>query len=314
MTMTEADLFCPTCQGYVHVFLERCPACGSARGSRVAGARSDPALGLVAVADDPLLRRKLTHLIDGYALTAPRLDLPHKTGFEGKGGPDLTIAEGGALLVKLLVMRGYGVPPRPSEPAEVRLVLAGEEIRVQDAGGGQVGVRIPLAGVLSIVAPPRSGLPRWVGIQYGGVATLRTPSIPVGSLLVTYAADRAFGQVSVQNRPGMFYSKARADYYTNVRRWLGLAAGDAAERRWTAVGLSRYLAEIGLGPAVTEEPATVAPLPETAAPAETAVAAGAAAARSSTRAALEELEELRSAGLVSEDEYRRKRTEILDRL
>ncbi|MCU0482955.1 MAG: hypothetical protein MUC54_01570, partial [Chloroflexi bacterium] len=71
MMLTDADLFCATCQAYVHVFLERCPACGTARDSRVADAGADPDIGLVRLADDPVLRRKLTHLLDGYALTAP---------------------------------------------------------------------------------------------------------------------------------------------------------------------------------------------------------------------------------------------------
>jgi Short C-terminal domain len=315
MTMTEADIFCPTCQAYVHVFLERCPACGAARSSLAPAVRAEAAVGLVKLADDAVLRRKLTHLLDGYALTAPRLDLPHKTGFEGKAGPDLTIAEGTGMLIRLLVLRGYGVPPRPSEPAEVRLALSDEDLEVQGAGDRHVAVRIALAGILSVVAPSRGGLSGWAGIHSGGAAVLRTLPIPPGSLLITYVADRAVGQISVQNRPGMFSSKARADYYGNVRRWLGLTAAEAAERRWTAIGLPGYLAEIGLGPSPAAGGGALAGGVEAAA-ATAAPASGVdpAVTRSSTRAALEELEELRSAGLVTDDEYRRKRAEILARL
>ena len=301
MVMTEADLFCPACGGYVHVFLDRCPACGAARESRLAEVARDPALGLEKLAEDPGLRRKVTHLLDGYALTAPRLNLPHRTGFEGKPESDLTIADATGLLAALLVFRGHGCPPKPSEPADVRLALTSEDLEVRDGKDQSVRVRVPLSGILAIVAPPRGDLPGWAGIRFEGATTVRTPSIPIGSLLVTYAADRAFRQVSIQNRPGMLSSKARPDFYGAFRRWLGLTAAEAAERRWTAIGLRRYLAEIGLGPTVAEEPAA-------------APAAAAPPGRSSTRAALEELEELRAAGLVAEDEYRRKRAEILDRL
>jgi hypothetical protein len=172
---------------------------------------------------------------------------------------------------------------------------------------------VPLAGILSIAAPPSGGLPGWAGISTGGGETLRRPLIPVGSLLVTYAVDRSLDQVSVQNRPGMFNTKARADYYGNLRRWLGITAAEAAERRWMAIGLRRYLAEIGLGPAVAAETGAGTAAEAAAVPTETPTAI-AAAARPSARAALEELGELRAAGLVDEDEYRRKRAEILDRL
>jgi len=313
MTMTEADVFCPACQAYVHAFLERCPACGAARKPRLDEAAADPRLGLEALAADPVLRRKLTHLIDGYALTAPRLDLPHKTGFGDAPRPDFTIGEATAMLVALLVFRGYGCPPRPSEPAEVRLALTAEELEVREAKSHERIVGIPLSGILSIAAPASGGLPRWAGIQFGGATAMRTPAIPVGSFLVTYAADGSFDQLSVQNRPGMFSSKARPDYYTNIRRWVGLTTAEAAERRWSAIGLDRYLAEIGLGPAAVAErpaPAGAAPPEEAAGPAM----AMAPATRPSTRAALEELDDLRSAGLVTDDEYRRKRQEILDRL
>jgi len=302
MTIREAELFCPTCHGYVHVLLERCPACGAARHSRLGEVAADPALGLVTLAEDGDLRRAATRLLDLYALTAPRLNLPRKTGFEGQPEPDLEVPEAARLLAGLLVLRGYGCPPKPGAPVDVRLAITNEDLEIRDSRDKSVRVRVPLAGILAIAVPSRGtrGMPGWVGIHFEGTTAMRAPAIPVGSLLLTFAADRTVRQVSVENRPGMFSTKARSDYYAALNRWIGLTSAQAAERRWTTVGLRRYLSETGLGPAVSEPP-----------PAQPATGD---TARPSTRAALEELEELRAAALVAEDEYQRKRQEILDRL
>jgi len=300
MAISETDLFCPTCKGYVHPFLEACPACGAARRSHVDDVVGDPDLGIAAVVADPGTQRRITHIINGYALTAPRLNLPRRTGLEGKREPDYAIAEATGMLAGLLPLRAYGCPPTPAAPVDVVLATTTDDLEARGHRDRAVRLRIPLAGILGLAAPPSPsrGLPGWSGVRFGGVTTVRTPAVPTGSLIVTYAADRSFSQLSVQNRPGITSAKARADFYATFGHWLGLTAAAAAEHRWTAIGLRRYLAEIGLGPAVPEEEA----------------AGAGAEAQPSVRAALEALEELRAAGLVAEDEYRRKRAEILARL
>jgi len=104
-------------------------------------------------------------------------------------------------------------------------------------------------------------------------------------------------RLTVANRRGLLASRARDDHFEALAQWLGVLAAAAAERRWTEVGLPAYLAE--LGPAAGGPAAPVAPP---------------VAAPSSIQATLVELEGLRAAGLVAEDEYAAKRREILARL
>jgi len=100
----------------------------------------------------------------------------------------------------------------------------------------------------------------------------------------------------VANRRGLLASRARDDHFEALAQWLGVLAAAAAERRWTEVGLPAYLAELG---------------PAAGGPAESPPPVGAS---SSIQATLVELEGLRAAGLVAEDEYAAKRREILARL
>ena len=102
------------------------------------------------------------------------------------------------------------------------------------------------------------------------------------------------------NRRGLLASRARDDHFEALAQWLGVLAAAAAERRWTEVGLPAYLAELGPAAGGTAAGGTAgSPL---------------VAAPSSIQATLVELEGLRAAGLVAEDEYVAKRREILARL
>jgi hypothetical protein len=129
--------------------------------------------------------------------------------------------------------------------------------------------------------------------------------------------------------------KARSDHYVTLAGWLAILAASAAEARWIAVGPAIHAAEVGLGDPRLLDGAADRPAPPVGELADTAGRAGAgvgepggpatiAGDSASTvrpadegrrvRAALEELEGLRAADLVSDDEYAAKRAEILARL
>jgi hypothetical protein len=141
-----------------------------------------------------------------------------------------------------------------------------------------------------------------------------------GEVTLHYAAGLAAGRISgapgspgsagplhlaVSNRRSLLAAKARDEHFANLARWLGVLAAAAAEQRWTEVGLPAYLAELG--------PAAWGPAGPPSALADAIADPGSlpAAAPSSVRARLVELESLRAAGLIAGDEYADKRREIL---
>jgi hypothetical protein len=117
-------------------------------------------------------------------------------------------------------------------------------------------------------------------------------------------------RLTVANRRGLFVARARDAHFEDFARWLGVLTAADAERRWMEIGLAAYLAELGLAPErAVPSPAAVG-ASESAAPAP----APAATSSSAIGASLLELESLRAAGLLAEDEYSAKRREILARL
>ena len=156
---------------------------------------------------------------------------------------------------------------------------------------------------MTAIDPRARALPGWAGIVFEGIRALPRPAIPVGSLLVTYAAgDGTFRQLSIANRTSLLATRARSDHFPTLGYWLGILAAIEAEARWLEVGVAAYAAELGLRAA---PPPAASPKGA----GEPAVPGG-----SSVRAALEELDGIRAAGLMTDEEYQAKRREILARL
>ncbi len=193
---------------------------------------------------------------------------------------------------------------------------------------------IPLAAVLAATpfvkgVPPASA---WIGAALGEHRLLPQRVLPSADLLLTFSVGGVAGQAGLSNERGLLAQKARPEHYVTLARWIGILAAAAAEARWMEHGAMSYAAELGLAepssdatgrppeanipalPAAGERApvSIVAALPPTLAPATAAELRGAPIP--GVRAALEELEDLRAAGLVTADEYDTKRREILARL
>jgi hypothetical protein len=289
---------CSACGGYVHPFLGACPACGLARRSSYEDALAGSDLGLRALAADPYVDEQVRQVVLRYTMKRNRPDE------ENRLRPGLaTVA--GAILYRVRVA---GARAASSEHGAFELtdeaVLIREKSPIRDLH------RVPLEAILAIA---RAGAGRsagsWTGLVFEGRLD-PTPAPTVdGDLVVTSAGEQGLERLALSNRRGIFAARARADHFQIMTSWLGMLAGAAAEARWTAVGARRHAAEIGLAPVEAAAGAATAG-DATAGGAAASQAAGAA----TVRKALEELEELRAAGLVSADEYAVKRREILARL
>jgi len=303
MRIVESELFCPTCGSYVHPFLERCPACGAARSPRFADILAEPDAGLAALGDDPRVRSNARAVILRYTVATP-----HSRFTSGElGAAALTAADvrglvhdvGGAVAV-----RSFGGGPEPTSPADARIGVAGGSVTLHATRGGAPLLAIAPAHILATttVDSRARALPGWAGVVFEGVRALPRPAIPAGALLVTFAVgDGTFGQLSIANRTGLLATRARSDHFPTLGYWLGILAAIEAEARWLQVGVAAYAAELGL---------RAAPLP---AASRQGADGPAVPGRSSVRAALEELDGIRAAGLVTEEEYQAKRREILAR-
>ncbi len=296
------DLFCARCGSYVHSFLDRCPACGTARTSlfeaAVAGEDIAPSIvseEVIAAAGIAMRRNMLTSRGRGVGSTA----LPVDAGY------GLDLADLFNQIASVIKYRVTG--PGRDSPRDVRLRVDGDGLRLEDMKTAANVRALSLDHVLSTIAVARAGrrLPGWAGVSLadGAVALGRLPDV-VGDLVVIHVGPQAPSAIGIGNRSGLFASIARPDHYEELARWLGVAAAVAAGRRVAEVGAVAYASELGLrtpadrptgrrGDTPTVEPR----LP-----------------RNSTAAALRDLEELRAGGLVTDDEYARKRREILDRL
>ncbi len=304
MRIVESDLFCPACRSYVHPFLERCPGCGAAREGRFADILAEPDAGLAALGDDPRPREAARAVILRYTVATTR----SKFTSDGLGAAALSASDVRGLVHDIgaaVAIRSFGGGPEPASAADARIGVIGGSVAVRATRGGATLLSIAPARILATTAvePRTRALQDWAGIVFEGVRALRRPAIPVGSLLVTFAAgDGTFGQLSIANRPGLLATRARSDHFPTLGYWLGILAAIEAEARWLQVGVAAYAAELGLRAA---PPPARSPID----PGRPASAEG-----SSARGALEELDGLRAAGLVTDEEYQAKRREILARL
>jgi hypothetical protein len=306
-------LFCQACAGYVHPFLESCPACATPRQSHYDAALTEPDRGFRRLLEDPKLRVSVSEVVFRYTL---------KFG----GGPFAgQVHEGIAKVFGALAYAVSGVGARAATSRAAGLALGEDEVIVHESSPRREVARLPLATILAIRAASgeRSGAIGWAGLAaFGRVHEETLPSL-AGDLVITYAADTGAGRLALANRRGLFVARARRDHYAIMARWLGVLAAAAAEARWVVVGPAVYAAELGLAPPKTDlarargEAAPAAghyPVwpPQ---PSSTGPDGGPSPAVKSTIAdSIAALEELRARGLVSEAEYAEKRREILARL
>jgi hypothetical protein len=317
MPVEMADLFCESCASYVHAFLDSCPACGAAHASRYEDARADPIGGALRAAD-PSVQHAAEEAHRGQIVMALRRGAIFAQGGLGAGDtdePDVAAIING--IAAPLIYRMYGAPPHPDAPVEASLSVAPDGLRLTDTRRRAVVLAIPPARILSVRAGSRPGTRPggWAGIEFGGIRIPASPAIPPGDLQIAFASDSGVGHLSLGNRPGLLATKARSGHYEELRRWLGVLAGAASAERWGEIGAAGHAAELGFA-----RPASAAgePAQRDMASAEPVTPggarAGAAPGRPTVRESLEELESLRRDGLVTDDEYRLKKDEILRRL
>ncbi len=303
MTLAVDDLYCATCRGYVHPFLERCPACGAAHASWYDDVQRDPDARGVAFAEDPLMRDAADELHRKYMLLSGRRGSLSFGNQEAVPGPTVDVGELLGRVAGSLPYRAFAATTGAAAGIDAALAVTSEGLQLREAPRGPVLVTVHPSLVLSAACSSshRRAADGWAGVVFAGVEALPEPVVPGGDLLVTYAAGGSFAQFSVTNRRGLFTTKARPDHYRTLARWLGLLAGTAARDRWLEIGPGAYARELGLLPAGGADHAGNA-------------SGMAPAPAASVREALEELTALRSAKLVTDAEYELKRREILDRL
>jgi len=300
MWLTLDDLRCSQCRAFVHPLLDACPTCGAARPSRRQEAAGG-AIGAARLVEAPETQRLARDLTLRYTI---------KVNAIGGSQGDATLLDAVAHLADALTYRiaGDAVPATDN----VGLAFRDGSLIAQGRPSGALLAEIPLPAIVGTAA--RHGeiiLHYAAGPTAGATGSLAGSPGPAGPL-----------RLAVSNRRGLLASRARDDHFEALATWLGVLAAAAAEQRWTEVGLTAYLAELGSaaggpaagGPAAggpVGSPAVTGGTPH-AVPAP--VDAALAASPSSIQATLVELEGLRAAGLVAEDEYVEKRREILARL
>lgn len=284
------EVLCRGCASYAHPFLQACPVCGAQRESRYEDAMAAPDQGLAALPSDPRVAREVTEVVLRYTLKG------------GGSSATASLYEGldavaGALAYRVRVA---GDPGAGSDGGHVEVGEA--DLVVRERNPARERVRVPLDAVLAVSRAARGRrADAWSGLAFEERRERTSPPPLDGDLVISHAIPTGLARIALANRTGILAARARPDHYAILARWIGIAAAAAAERRWTAVGAGRHAQEIGLATA----PPGGWPAPLTDAP---------AADPTSVAGALRTLEELRAAGLVSDDEYAAKRREILDRI
>jgi Short C-terminal domain len=307
MTSGPETLTCDACGSYVHPFLDACPTCGVARPSGYEASLATPALGYGALLADPLVAEQVRQIVVRYTMKRS-----WEPGVNSVRDGLVTIA--GSLAYRVMT---EGTTRVTSEQAHLDLIE--DVVVVREHAPPREIQRVRLDAILAI-SHRDAGTRRadaWSGLAFGGrLEETPAPSLD-GDLVVTSAGDKGLERFALVNRRGFFAARARPDHYEILTRWLGILAGAAAEERWIAIGSQRYAVQLGLAAGPGDEthgaPTTGASV----------AATGAGTARPgpqpppeapTVRDALEALEELRDAGLVTDDEYAAKRREILARL
>jgi hypothetical protein len=320
MQLVAEDILCPSCAGYVHPFLDGCPACGTRRTSRygMVAAGLGATIGAAALVVDDATRRAAHFVVLRYSLRSGSV----------AAMPDL--AEGFGVVAGSLTYRAAAAAegPMPALPLgqgdadNVSLGLIEGAIAIRAVPSARTFAEIPLESVLAATpiakrVPPAAA---WAGASLGSRHVAERRLLADADLLVTFAGAGTWGQLAVANRRGMFAPHARSDHFTILSRWIGILAAAAAEARWQAAGPAAYAAELCLGDRPDERADGGGHAGGLGADAGQGARApgpggeGVGSGPIGVRGALEQLEELRRAGLISDAEYVAKRSEILSRL
>jgi hypothetical protein len=288
MWLTLDDLQCSECGAFVHPLIDSCPECGVARVSRLGEAAAGP-VGAVRLLEAPETQRMAHNITVRYTM---------KVNAIGGGVADPSLDDAVAHLADALTYRigGDAVP----DTDNAGLTLRDGCLIAQARPSGALLAEIPLPSILAAAAGRGDVTVHYAAPSGSGVggAPSETPTV----------ATRR--RLSVANRRGLLAQRARDGHYEDLSRWLIVLTAAAAERRWIEIGLAAYLAELGLAPELAVPSPAAVGASESAGPAT----APAAASSSAIGASLLELESLRAAGLLAEDEYSAKRREILARL
>jgi hypothetical protein len=304
---------CSACGSYVHPFLGACPVCGVARRSRYEDALADPDLGFRTLPSDPDVTEQVRQVVLRYTMKR------HREPEESLLRPGLTI------VADTVAYRVTVAGPRAASSERGHLGVTDEAVVIREKSPIREIHRVPLDAILAIghTTGGQRRADAWAGLAFDDRLEQGSPPSVDGDLVVTYAGDQGLERLALANRRGIFAARARDDHFEIIARWLGMLAGAAAEERWMAVGPRRYAVQLGLVAGVADDGAraSAAELAPAArgggaepAPAGRVGAEPVVTATTSVRGALEELEELRAARLVTDDEYAAKRREILARL
>jgi hypothetical protein len=284
------ELFCQGCTSYVHPFLDACPVCGTRRDALYAAATAEPDQGLAALTSHQRVTRDVSEVVLRYTLKL------------NSASPTANLREGLVSVADALPyrIRVGGEPAARTDRG--RMEIGEADLIVREQSPAREHARIPLAAILSIspgVKDRRADA--WAGLAFGELRG--STSLPPldGDLVLAHAAPTGTARISFANPKGLLAPRARPDHYAIMGRWIGIVAAGEAEKRWLAVGPARNAQELGL----------TADQPD-----DRPVAAGETtpAAQPTVLVAMRQLEELRTAGFVSDDEYAAKRQEILDRI
>ena len=284
------ELFCPTCTSYAHPFLDACPVCGMARTSLYEAATAAPDQGLASLPSNPRVAQDVSEVVLRYFIKL------------NSASPTANLREGLVSVADALSYRVSvgGDPGAGANHGHVEIGAANLVIRERNPARERV--RFPLEAILAI-SPAVKGrrTDTWAGLVFGELRTAAALPPLDGDLVIAHAAPGGVVRVALANRSGLFAPRARPDHYALLARWLGIVAAGMAEQRWMDVGPDRHAHELGL---------MAAPPEGGTGPVDDAPATG----QPTVVEAMRLLEELRSAGLVSDDEYAAKRREILDRI
>ena len=315
MRLALADLLCQSCNGYVHPFFDRCPGCGARRVSWYGDVLNGADLGAADMAQDPVVTTAATDTIRRTMI----LVALHGALSRGRlvAEPNVADAVDAAQMIDFLgaglTYRARGVPAEPATPIDARLRVLGDALVLSATQGGRTLASVPAATILG--ACPGGGRRRanasWDGTWIEGARIPTTPGVPPGELLMIHATDRGASSLSIANPSGLFANRPSPAHYEELARWIGLLAIVHSETRWQRIGVATYAAELGLtasGPDRGLSGRTDAALqgsPTTSAARE---------ATSTAHDAMLELEQLRAADLITQQEYEDKRREVLRRL
>jgi hypothetical protein len=315
MRLALADLLCQSCGGYVHPFFDRCPACGAPRPSHLEELLEGSDLGAAAMAADPAVTKAAADSIRRTTTLLALRGMGSRAGLQAE--PDEDESVDAAQMIDFvggkMTYRVFGVLEDPATPIGAGIHVAAGALVLNATHGGGTLASVAAATILGAFpgsSKTRGALP-WDGTWIEGARIPTRPGVPRGDLLVIHATDRVAAAFSIANPSGIFGTRARVDHYEELARWIGLLAIVHAEARWQEIGVAPYAAELGLVSAVrldvTSGRADATRREDGTPPAVREPA-------STARQAMLELEELRAAGLITQQEYDIKRREILQRL